>query len=279
MDSGKGRREVPDSEDEPMTSSPVHASDSAADKLFATARVPLQDAQDALQEATDTHQATADSIANVPGERLDGLDDDPYDASIDVDASKHVQHDMQSDTTTSSQRQLAEASSTAHPLLSRSASSPKVGTAHMDPQQNATATISSLDDQQEAEREMTDAPNATTASDTNFAPSSPKAVLQFEQMREPYRSEPVVHKDASEQIEQRSLSEATHDPRQITDPGVEQSTADATAADSSGEQRVSSARAKSLGSDLDAKHAVCLRSTCIAVRVLTCSLDTTAECT
>jgi hypothetical protein len=44
------RREIPDSEDEPMTSSPVNTWDGAADKLFATSRGPLQDAQDALQE-------------------------------------------------------------------------------------------------------------------------------------------------------------------------------------------------------------------------------------
>jgi hypothetical protein len=47
-----GRTEVPDSEDEPMTSSPVNILDGAADKLCAAAPVSLEDAQDALHDVT-----------------------------------------------------------------------------------------------------------------------------------------------------------------------------------------------------------------------------------
>lgn len=87
MAAGEGRREVPDSEDEPMTSSPVNVSDGAADKLSTTAPVPPQDAQDALQEAARPHQATAEDIANSTGDRTDGLDADQEIASIDHDGS------------------------------------------------------------------------------------------------------------------------------------------------------------------------------------------------
>jgi hypothetical protein len=257
MTSGMGRREVPDSEDEPMTSSPVNASDGASDKLFATARVPLQDAQDALQEATGTHQATADDAANFSGKGSEGLDADQNDASIDVDAPKDVPNDMQSDTTTSSKQQLTEASnSTAHPLLSGLASPPQVENDHVDAQRTATNTSSASE--HEAERDLMDEPNATTASETNIA---------------------APHDVASELSKQHSSSEATHDARQIVGPGEEQSRAGETATDSTGDQRDDLlAHAEALVGDLNVKHSVCLRSFYNAVRVLTYSLDGAAGC-
>ncbi|KAF2823798.1 Swi5-domain-containing protein [Ophiobolus disseminans] len=94
MAAGCGRTEIPDSEDEPMTSSPVNAMDGAADKLSATAPVPPQDAQDAqdtLQEAARTHQG-----------RTDGLSADHEIASIDVDALKIDQTNMQLETSAGS---------------------------------------------------------------------------------------------------------------------------------------------------------------------------------
>jgi hypothetical protein len=274
MASGMGRREVPDSEDEPMTSSPVNASDGASDKLFATARVPLQDAQDALQEATGTHQATADDAANFSGKGSEGLDADQNDASIDVDAPKDVPNDMQSDTTTSSKQQLTEASNTtAHPLLSGLASPPEVENDHVDAQRTATNTSSASE--HEAERDLMDEPNATTASETNIAPRA----HNLEQMIDRDRSETAPHDVASELSKQHSSSEATHDARQIVGPGEEQSRAGESATDSTGDQRDDLlAHAEALVGDLNVKHSVCLRSFYNAVRVLTYSLDGAAGC-
>jgi hypothetical protein len=277
MAPGMDRREVPDSEDEPMTSSPVNASDGAADKLFATARVPLQDAQDALQEATGTHQATADNAANFPSKVSQGLDADQNDASMDVDALKDVPNDMQSDTTTSSNQQLPEASNTtAHPLLSRRAS-PEVENNHMHAQETATTTSS--DSQNQAERDLTDEPNATTASETSIAPRAPELALQPKQLSDRDRLESARYDVASEHSKQHSSFEASHDARRIASPGEEQPRADETTTDSTVDQRDDLlAHAEGLNGDLDIKHSVCLKSFCNAVRVLTYSLDGTAGC-
>jgi hypothetical protein len=278
MASGMARREVPDSEDEPMTSSPVDTSDGAADKLFATARVPLQDAQDALQEATGTHQATAESIANMPGKGCEGLDADENDASTDVDASKHVSNGVQSEPVTSSQRQSTEAgSSTADPPLPSIASLPEVRVDHMDAQ-HAAANIS-LDGQHEAERDLTDETNATTALETDITPSVTDVDLAYEQMSERTPSEIAFREVAPKQVNQESSSEATNDARHITGPRDDQPNATKIVTDTTGDQRdVSLAHAESSGGDSDVKHSVCLRSLYITVRVLTCYLDGTAGC-
>ncbi|KAH8733147.1 Swi5-domain-containing protein [Phaeosphaeriaceae sp. PMI808] len=106
MAAREGRREVPDSEDEPMTSSPVDALDGAADKLFATAPDPLQDVQDALQPATQHHQALLERTANPVGGQSGGLDADQENASINCDASR-VEHDeIQPNVATSLQSQF-----------------------------------------------------------------------------------------------------------------------------------------------------------------------------
>ncbi|KAH7074875.1 Swi5-domain-containing protein [Paraphoma chrysanthemicola] len=109
MAAGGERREVPDSEDEPMTSSPVSVSDGAADKLFAAGPVPLQDAQHALQEAARPHQANAEHHANSADGRTDGLDADQEIASVDVDATKPAQTDVHPSTTASQNHQELEA--------------------------------------------------------------------------------------------------------------------------------------------------------------------------
>ncbi|KAH7087844.1 Swi5-domain-containing protein [Paraphoma chrysanthemicola] len=107
MAAGEERREVPDSEDEPMTSSPISVSDGAADKLFAAAPVPLQDAQHALQEAARHHQANAEH----PDGRTDGLDADQEIASVDVDATNSAQTDVHPSTAASRNHQEHEACS------------------------------------------------------------------------------------------------------------------------------------------------------------------------
>jgi hypothetical protein len=278
MASGLRRREVPDSEDEPMTSSPVNASDGAADKLFASARVPLQDAQDALQEATGTHQANAESIANVPGKACESLDADQKDASTDVGASKHVPNGVQSERTTSSQRQSTQAgSSTADPPLPRIASPPEVRVDHMDAQHAAANTPS--DGQHEAERDLTDETNATSASETDITPSVPDVDLPHEQMSDRIPSEIAPCEVAPEQVEQESSSETTSDARHIAGHRDDQPNASKLATDSMTDQRDDSlAHAESLGGDSNFKHSVCLRSLYITVRVLTCYLDGAAGC-
>jgi hypothetical protein len=272
-----GRREVPDSEDEPMTSSPVNTSDAAADKLFATARVPLQDAQDALQEATDTHQATAGSIANVPGKGCEGLDADQHDASTDVDASKDVSNELRPELTTSSQRQSTEAGNTADPQLLRIASPPEVRFDHVDAQHFAANTSS--DGQHEAKRDLTAKPHATTASDTIVTPSASNVDLPHDIMSGQTPSDIAPHEGASERVNQQSSSEGTNDARQSAGPTDDQPNAGEKVIDSTGDQPDHLlAHAESLGDDLDVKHSVCLRSLYTAVRVLTCYLDEATGC-
>lgn len=116
MAPSEGRQEVPDSEDEPMTSSPVAFMDGAGDKLSATARVPLQDAQDAPTEPALAHQATAGDHANMPGTRTDGLDVDQLNASSDVDVRDSDGTNTQPDTTAPEQAQLIEANVATHAL-------------------------------------------------------------------------------------------------------------------------------------------------------------------
>ncbi|KAH7348135.1 Swi5-domain-containing protein [Pyrenochaeta sp. MPI-SDFR-AT-0127] len=83
----KARGEVPDSEDEPMTSSPVSVPDEAVDKLSATAPVSFQAPQDATQESSGTLRPLAEWVgSNVP-ERTDGLDAERSNASPHLDAS------------------------------------------------------------------------------------------------------------------------------------------------------------------------------------------------
>jgi hypothetical protein len=250
-----------------MTSSPVNASDGPADKLFAASGAPLQGAEDALSVATDIYQATADTNANLPGKCPRSLDDDQHDSSIDVDISKHTQNDMRPDSTACSHQPLAEAtSSTAPPLISGSASSPDVGTAQMD-------------GRQKAEHELTPEPSAATASDTHSTPHAPEAVVLSEQASDINESELDPHGAASEHVKQQIPSDAAHDARQLVVIREERSGTGEIAHDNSRNQRDDSiTHAESLSNNLNAKHVVCLRSTCIAVRVLTCSLDPAAGC-
>jgi hypothetical protein len=274
MASGTGRREIPDSEDEPMTSSPVNTSDGAADKLFATARVPLQDAQDALQEATDTHQAIADSVANVPGKGCEGLDADQNDASTDVDASRDVSNEVQSEPTTSSQRQSTEAGDTADPQLAGIASLAEVMISHVHAQQ--IAANESSHGQHGADRDTTDRPHA---SETDITPSVPNVNLPHEQMSERQRAEIASREVSPEQLNEQCSSRATNGARQIASPTDDQPKASETATDSTGHQRDDSlAHDEAIGDDFDAKHSVCLRSLYTTVCVLTYCLDGAAGC-
>ena len=168
MAMGEGRTEVPDSEDEPMTSSPVNISDGAADKLSTPAHVPLQDAQDALQDAARTHQAIDESVANSPGDRTDDLGADHDNASLDVDASKVDQTNAQPEATT-----FGDCHDEAHERTSvpssEALSSPESQAFGMRSQPHSTATTSASNDQQQTEHQVTTERVATTASATDMA--------------------------------------------------------------------------------------------------------------
>jgi hypothetical protein len=165
MAPGEGRKEVPDSEDEPMTSSPANASDSAADKLSVTARVPVQDTQDTLdtpKEAILLHQATAENVANMPGKRTDGLDADRNIASIDIAVSPNNGAE-QSSPTIPSQQPSTEADNTARPLISKSPLQLELCTLDKGQQNGANS-------QEETSREMRKPPTTVAATDTNSMP-------------------------------------------------------------------------------------------------------------
>jgi len=132
-----GRNEVLDSEDEPMTSSPVAVSDGTVDKLFAIAQVPPQDTQDALREAARPHQATTWTVANVTAQRTDGLDADQSIASIDIDASMDEGADIKPTTTATSSKPMGSNNAT-NDLLPDVATRTTSETGDTRPQQHAT---------------------------------------------------------------------------------------------------------------------------------------------
>ena len=93
MAAEQGRTEVPDSEDEPLTSPSVYVSDFDVDKLSTTACVTVQERQGAPQ-ANGTHQATAMYAANTVSDCAEGLDAERDNAFVDDIASRHVETDM-----------------------------------------------------------------------------------------------------------------------------------------------------------------------------------------
>jgi hypothetical protein len=88
---GSGITEIPDSEDEPFTSSPDIAFSGAADKLCATPRRAVQDVQDTPQDVANPDQATTEHVGNDTDERTDNLDVDRNNASINDRASVQIE--------------------------------------------------------------------------------------------------------------------------------------------------------------------------------------------
>jgi hypothetical protein len=86
MAAGRGNMEIMDSEDEPLTSSPVNVSDASADKPSAATSVQSHDAQDARQ--VDAHQTSAEHSTNITEERINGMDVDQEDVPVDVQLSQ-----------------------------------------------------------------------------------------------------------------------------------------------------------------------------------------------
>jgi hypothetical protein len=88
---GSGITEIPDSEDEPFTSSPDIAFSGAADKLCATSRGAVQDVQDTPQDVANPDQATTERVGNDTDERTDDLDVDQDNASINDHAPVQIE--------------------------------------------------------------------------------------------------------------------------------------------------------------------------------------------
>lgn len=95
----EGATEIPDSEDEPMTSSPAASSNGVDDKLRLTAREPLQEPQDAFQAVTSPHQAPGEHVSNVASKDDESLGVDPGNASSDVESPYHALANFQLDNT------------------------------------------------------------------------------------------------------------------------------------------------------------------------------------
>lgn len=101
--------EVPDSEDEPLSSSPL-ASTSVVDKLCASACGTYQDAQDPLQRIPSSHQdhaETAQAAVSAVNERHDGLGGDLANSSFNVNNSTFGLIDESRDTSTHPQHHTA----------------------------------------------------------------------------------------------------------------------------------------------------------------------------
>jgi hypothetical protein len=177
MASREGSREVPDSEDEPMTSSPVNTSDVVADKLSVTAPVPPQDAQGALQEAARPHQATSENVANA-GDRIGGLDVDQKNASIDHDV---LSTNIQPETTTATE-------------------SADIATASTNPKHQLAPN-----------HELIIEPAAMNPAKTDTTIHTPEIHLSDEQMDARNQPKSAIYETAILQTEQQSSFEGIHE--------------------------------------------------------------------
>lgn len=104
-----GCMEVPDSEDEPMMSSPFTVSKSDADKLRAADDETHQDRQDGLLEANDSYQAHAKALVNTAAAPIEVLHADQCNASINVEESLASQINVYDDMLARHERQASEA--------------------------------------------------------------------------------------------------------------------------------------------------------------------------
>jgi hypothetical protein len=77
-----------DSEDEPLSSSPVQTQHVAADKLLALKHAPPHDPEATLQEAACTHQAETENIRNLDDGRTHDLAVNQPNAFVDMQPSQ-----------------------------------------------------------------------------------------------------------------------------------------------------------------------------------------------
>jgi hypothetical protein len=214
-----------------MTSSPVDVSDGVADKLFLTAPVAPQDAQDALQEATRTPQALAESVANSPRDRTDGLDADQGNASIDADAPIIHQTNMHPGVTTAENGCDAEAhirtASLTIDISSRSLTDAD-GVA-LEPHM-ATSSITA-DDRQEASRIVTLEPAFTIPTPTDMTLPAPGLGKQSRWLLAEDQPEEALHGIVPDHAA-RSPDKAEYEASSITDTGQKSSKSKQVAIDS-----------------------------------------------
>ncbi|KAF1850928.1 uncharacterized protein K460DRAFT_361682 [Cucurbitaria berberidis CBS 394.84] len=107
MATRQGRSEVPDSEDEPMTSSPTNTFDEAVDKLFTMA--PAGPTPGAQHLVNCTHQACTQRDGYAVSDQAENLRVDRNIALVDVDESKFGQTIMQPNDATVQEGTIVEA--------------------------------------------------------------------------------------------------------------------------------------------------------------------------
>ncbi|EAT83408.2 hypothetical protein SNOG_09216 [Parastagonospora nodorum SN15] len=214
-----GRNEVPDSEDEPMTSSPVAVSDGTADKLFAMAHVLPQDTQDAPQEATRLHQATSGTVANVAAQRTGGLDADQSIASIDIDAPTDERTDIQPTATVAPSNQTDEVSNSVANDIHRDIA-PHLGseTDDMRPSQHATMADYARNNQHMHVSDLTAGPETVTAPAAQQTSEIAGDAVRPEVTTPKQQPETVDNKVAPECTSERSSCRSSYVSENINEP-------------------------------------------------------------
>jgi hypothetical protein len=298
---GAGRREVPDSEDEPMTSSPVNISDNVAHKLSVTAPAPpqdAQDAQDALPKAARPHQETTANVANAANDQTYGLDADRGDASINIHTAGNATTDVQLDNAAATQCADTTAISTAPEL----ALEPTATSAAKTDMTTHTPPVGNADERIDATNQSASAINETTVSEIEEQSPS-KAVHEAgkttdsgTELSQPgLQASKSPHRDSAGVGETESCHQEPCAPREVsseivssqddTVPNPEctvRAVEEAPMLDhhrpgNEDEHQASTdgslqGQAEYIGSIADAKLAVCAKSTCDVILLLTCSL-------
>jgi hypothetical protein len=101
MANAQRAREVMDSEDEPLSSSPANTSDAAANRFPAWRHVSPKDPEDAPQEAACTHRADTEKVRDLDDGRTRALAVDQQNSFVDMHPSKLDPFNTQLDTATS----------------------------------------------------------------------------------------------------------------------------------------------------------------------------------
>jgi hypothetical protein len=299
---GEGRREVPDSEDEPMTSSPADISDHVAHKLSVTAPAPpqdAQDAQDALQKAARPHQGTTVNVANLANDRTDGLGAEHGDASTDIVTASNATTDAELDNATAMQGADATAVSTLPDLTLESTASSAAETdmtSPTPPTNNADEQIDAMNqlgstinetkvDQAELQSSSGPVHEAGNSTDSGSELSRPglqistssKRVSAEDRETESRRQEPCAPKDVSGEIVRPQQDTAPIPERTLrTVDGGWAHSYDRPDNEESHQALTDSSlqgQAEDVGSISDAKLAVCAKSTYDVILLLTYSLE------
>jgi hypothetical protein len=298
---GEGEREVPDSEDEPMTSSPVDKSDDVAHKLCMAAPAPPQDAQDALQKAARPHQETTANVANLANDRTGGLGADQSDASININAPSNATIGIQLDNAAATQcADTTAISKTPNHELTLAPTASSVAktdmTTHTPPADNANelddaknqqgsaineTTVGEIEQQQTSSEEMHEANESTNSGAELSQPGLQTSKGSHRDSIEA-RDTGSHHPEACASHELSSEIVSSQDDTALRPGGTARAVEEVPAHDydrSGNEDKHQPStddslqgQAEDLGNTLDAKHAVCAKSTCDVILLLTYSL-------